>query len=229
VTSQQPYPPAAPYPAALPRNGLGTAGFVTGIIGLVFSPIPLIGVVAWPLVIVGLILSILGFVRANNGGATNKGLALAGIIVSALGLVVCIIWVAAFGKAVSDTANSLPVAPPVASLGATAAGAPGGAVTDAAKHTVVYKITGTGKAATISYTTDGMTSTSSESNVKLPWQKSIELPGGQAIQVVSVIAQAGGSGSIHVSIEVDGKVIKEADASGYGVATASGDIGALGH
>ncbi|WP_329061365.1 DUF4190 domain-containing protein [Amycolatopsis sp. NBC_01480] len=226
MTSQQPYPPVAPYPAVVPRNGLGTAGFATGLIGLVFSPIPLIGVVAWPLVIVGLILSILGFVRASKGGATNKGLALAGIIVSALGLVVCIIWVAAFGKAVAD--NPLPAAAPVASLGAPAAGAPGGAAT-AAKHTVIYKVTGTGKAGTISYTTDGMTSTSSESNVKLPWQKSIELPGGQAIQVVSVIAQASGSGSIHVTIEVDGKVIKEADASGYGVATASGDIGALSH
>jgi hypothetical protein len=198
---------------------------VTGLIGLVFSPIPFIGVVAWPLVIVGLILSILGFARANKGGATNKGLALAGIIVSALGLVICIVWVAAFGKAVTDTANSLPAAPPVASLGAPAAGAPN----DAAKHTVVYKVTGTGKAGTISYTTDGMTSSSTESNVKLPWQKSIELPDGQAFQLVSVIAQAGGSGSIHVSIEVDGKVIKEADASGYGVATANGDIGSFGH
>jgi hypothetical protein len=213
----------------MPRNGLGTAGFVTGLVGLVFSPIPIIGVVAWPLVIVGLILSILGFVRANHGGATNKGLALAGIIVSALGLVVCVIWVAAFGKAVSDTANSLPAAPPVVSLGAPTAGTSNGAVTDAAKHTVVYKVTGTGKAGTISYTTDGMTSTSSESNVKLPWQKSIELSGGQAFQLVSIIAQGSGSGSIHVSVEVDGKVIKEADASGYGVATANGDIGSFGH
>src|SRR3979411_410233 len=49
VTEQHPYPyqpqmaPAAP----APRNGLGTAGFVLGLIGLIFSPIPFIGVVAW--------------------------------------------------------------------------------------------------------------------------------------------------------------------------------------
>ncbi|SEO85648.1 DUF4190 domain-containing protein [Amycolatopsis saalfeldensis] len=227
MTSQQPYPPVAPYPAAAPRNGLGTAGFVTGLIGLVFSPIPFIGVIAWPLVIVGLSLSIIGFARANHGGATNKGLALAGIIVSALGLVVCIIWVAAFGKAVSDSANSLPAAPPAVSLGTPAAAAPDKAAASD-KHTVVYKVTGTGKASTISYTNDGGTSTSSESNANLPWQKSIELPDGPAFQLVSIIAQGSGSGSIHVSIEVDGKVLKQSDASGYGLATADADIGSLG-
>jgi hypothetical protein len=46
-----------------PRNGLGTAGFVLGLVGLLLSFIPLIGVVAWPLVILGLVLSIVGIVR----------------------------------------------------------------------------------------------------------------------------------------------------------------------
>ncbi|HEY3467966.1 MAG TPA: hypothetical protein VGL47_22750, partial [Amycolatopsis sp.] len=82
-------------------------------------------------------------------------------------------------------------------------------------------------ASSITYTTDGMTTTSQEANVKLPWEKKIELPGDQALQFVSILAQGGGSGSIKVTIEVDGKIFKEATAQGYGIANANGDIGTL--
>lgn len=101
MTMNNPYPQvqeSAPGPA---KNGIGTAGFVVGLIGLIFSPIPLIGVVAWPLVIVGLVLSIVGFNRARKG-APNKGLSIAGIVCSAIGLLLCIMWAAAFGQAAKD-------------------------------------------------------------------------------------------------------------------------------
>ena len=80
-----PSAPVAPpqFPVEQPRNGLGTAGFVLGLIGLLFSVIPLVGVVAWPLVILGLVFSLIGFARGRAGRATNKGLALAGAILSA--------------------------------------------------------------------------------------------------------------------------------------------------
>lgn len=81
-----------------PSNGMGTAGFVCGLIGLVFSIIPLIGIVAWPLVIIGIVLSAVGMSHANRGRATNKGLATAGLVVSVIGLVICILWVAALGS-----------------------------------------------------------------------------------------------------------------------------------
>ncbi|UOZ04285.1 DUF4190 domain-containing protein [Amycolatopsis sp. WQ 127309] len=227
MTAPTPYQPAPSPVAQPPRNGLGTAGFVLGLVGLIFSPIPIIGLVAWPLVIIGLVLSFLGLGRANKGVATNKGLAIAGIVLSAIGLVVCVIWVAAFSKVATDAANSLPTAPP-ALTGAPAAAQPGtGGDPAAAKHTVVYKVTGTGKAGNITFTTDGMTTTSQESNVKLPWEKTIELPGDQPLQLVSILAQGSGSGNLKVTIEVDGKVFKEATAQGYGVATANGDIGTL--
>jgi hypothetical protein len=101
---QQPHPPQQHhyhYPIVVPQpqNGLGTAGFVLGLIGLVFSPIPIIGVVAWPLVILGLVFSCVGIYKAGNGQATNRGLAIAGAVLSALGLLVCILWVAALGVA----------------------------------------------------------------------------------------------------------------------------------
>lgn len=86
-----------------PRNGLGTAGFVLGLVGLVFSFIPLIGVVAWPLVIIGLVLSVVGIAKARKTRA-SKGLAIAGTVLSAIGLLVCIVWVAAIGN-VADEAQ----------------------------------------------------------------------------------------------------------------------------
>lgn len=77
------------------NNGMGTSGFVCGLVGLVFSFIPIIGVVAWPLVIIGIALSAVGMNYANQGRASNKGLATAGLVVSIIGLVMCILWVAA--------------------------------------------------------------------------------------------------------------------------------------
>jgi hypothetical protein len=88
----QPYP----QPAVPAQDGLGTAGFVLGLIGLIFSPIPFVGVIAWPLVILGLVFSAVGVARASSGRATNKGLAIAGLVLSIIGLFICIIWAAAF-------------------------------------------------------------------------------------------------------------------------------------
>jgi hypothetical protein len=125
------------------KNGLGTAGFVLGLVGLIFAFIPLIGVVAWPLVILGLIFGIVGTLRASRGQASNKGLAITAVVLSALGLVICIIWTAAFGKAVSDTANGLPAAAAPAAV-ADAGAAPANAAPTAAasaKHTIVLEVT----------------------------------------------------------------------------------------
>lgn len=112
-----------------------------GLIGVIFAFIPLIGVVAWPLTILGLIFGIVGTVRANKGQADNKGLAISGLVLSAVGLIICVIWTAAFGKAVNDAVNSMPtpVAPPAikdsSAPGAPANGAPAG------KHTILLEVT----------------------------------------------------------------------------------------
>lgn len=89
------------------KNGFGTTALVLGIVGVVFSFIPIVGMVAWPMVILGLIFGILGIRRVGKGVATNKGAAIAGTVLSAIGLVICVVWAAAFGSA----AESLPAAP----------------------------------------------------------------------------------------------------------------------
>jgi hypothetical protein len=113
-----PAPGYYPPPPPPPQNGFGTAGFVLGLLGLLFSFIPLIGIIAWPLVLLGIIFAGLGLSRARHGRATNKGLSIAGLVCSLIGLLVCIIYAAAFGAAVTNTGGA-----PSASS-ATAGGAP---------------------------------------------------------------------------------------------------------
>jgi hypothetical protein len=101
----------APYPyqpvPAQPSNGMATAGFITGLIGAVFAPIPFIGIIAWPLVIIGAVLSGLGLVKANQG-ASGKGLAIAGVVLSACGLLICVLWVTVFAVGVAAAPPAAP-------------------------------------------------------------------------------------------------------------------------
>lgn len=106
------YQPAGHQPAPQPKNGFGVTSLVLGIVGAVFAIIPVVGVIAWPMVIIGLIFGVLAILRARKGVATNQGVAIAGTALSGLGLALCIIWAAAFGAAVANTpAGSLPPAP----------------------------------------------------------------------------------------------------------------------
>lgn len=189
MTQYAPNPPQVP--ATKPSNGLGTAGFVVGLIGLLFSFIPLIGVVAWPLVILGIIFSAVGISKATKGRATNKGLAIAGLVVSIAGLVVCVLWVAVWNKAVDDIneeANREAV--------------------------IVYEVSGDAPSADITYSTYGdEMSTNQETVTKLPWRKEVSTTGivkdGQLI-----VSTGADGGSVTCKLTVDGEVVKEATASG---------------
>ncbi|MCC3765755.1 hypothetical protein K3N28_22095 [Glycomyces sp. TRM65418] len=91
-------PPAPGYPppygmpvGAQPKNGFGVTGMVTGIIGLVLAWCGIVGIV---LAILGIIFGGLGIARANRGEATNKGMAITGVVLGciALGLDI-LLWV----------------------------------------------------------------------------------------------------------------------------------------
>jgi hypothetical protein len=186
-TQQYPAPRAAP-----PRNGLGTAGFVLGLVGLVFSPIPFVGVVAWPLVVLGLVLSAVGVARVRAGKATNKGLSIAGVVVSVLGLVVSILWVVVLGKAISD-------------------------VNDQATqhHTVTYEVTGDAKSVDVVYSTFDQHTIliDTEPSAPVPWTKTVEATGFlEGAQFAATTGPDGGS--ITCKVVVDGKQTKTATASG---------------
>jgi hypothetical protein len=98
---------------------------------------------------------------------------------------------------------------------------------DPAVNTVIYRVTGTSPASMVTYSTDGLATINQEANVTLPWTKTITLPNDEPVQVVQIDAQGNGSGKVNVTITVNGKLIKEAHADGYGVAAANADIGTL--
>ncbi len=66
----------------MPTNGIGTAGFVCGLIGVLLFWIPLVGVA---LSIVGLVLGIVGYANAGWTRAPSA-LALAGAILGGVGV-----------------------------------------------------------------------------------------------------------------------------------------------
>lgn len=94
-------PPYEPQPyyghIAPPASGLAIASLVLGITGLLFSWIPLIGIIAWPMVIVGLVLGFIAMPTINRGERSGFGLAIAGLITSGVGLLICAAYLLFFG------------------------------------------------------------------------------------------------------------------------------------
>jgi thiamine transporter ThiT len=80
-------------------NSMGTAAMVLGIIALVLSFIPIIGMVSWILAPLAIILGIIGMQRVP------KGTAIAGLVTGGIALVICLLWALAFGAAVSNAAT----------------------------------------------------------------------------------------------------------------------------
>ncbi|MDQ1635604.1 MAG: hypothetical protein QOJ32_2413 [Frankiaceae bacterium] len=81
------YGPGFPGAGGKPRNGLGTAALVLGILGLLGSVLFFGG-------LLGLIAIVLGFIalgRVRRGEATNRGASIAGIVLGVLSLIIPII------------------------------------------------------------------------------------------------------------------------------------------
>ncbi len=74
-----------------PRNGMGTAALVLGIIGLVLALVVLGGLLG----IVAVILGIVALGRVRRGEANNRGVAIAGIVTGALAIVLAGVILAA--------------------------------------------------------------------------------------------------------------------------------------
>ena len=78
-------------------NGAAVAGFVLGLIGLITSVIPLfIFVFPGVLDVLGIIFSVIGRRNAQRG-ASQGGLATAGLVLAIIGLVIFIGWWVLFG------------------------------------------------------------------------------------------------------------------------------------
>ena len=100
-------PPPTPQPGpARAGNGLATAGFVLGLLGLLGSFIPLLNIGAILLGVVGAVLAAVGLARANQVGA-GKGLAIAGLILGVLAVIISILINVAFANVVDDAVDDV--------------------------------------------------------------------------------------------------------------------------
>jgi hypothetical protein len=86
-------------PSSIPArrgNGFGVAGFVVGLIGLLLSLVPFAAIFLGVLLdILGIVFSAIGHSRARRDLLVPySGLALAGLILSILGLCFVVLWLA---------------------------------------------------------------------------------------------------------------------------------------
>jgi len=101
--------PAAP-PAGQPagHGGLAIAGFACGIASAVLVLVPCIGLLAIPVALAGLVLSLIALVTAKKAGR-KKGLAVAGLVLSLLVPVLYVIMISVIAGVLGTAASTLPV------------------------------------------------------------------------------------------------------------------------
>ncbi|MFJ1937908.1 DUF4190 domain-containing protein [Kitasatospora sp. NPDC088160] len=85
------WPPYAyPMPAPQPRNGLGTAAMVLGIVGGVLSLAVIFFWLSWLPALLAVVFGAIGLGYVRKGLATNRAMALAGVILGISGLLVSV-------------------------------------------------------------------------------------------------------------------------------------------
>jgi hypothetical protein len=81
---QQRWPQQQP---VAPRNGFGITALALSLIGLLFCLMPITGFIGLGLGLLGFLFAALGLGRVRKGVATNKGMSIAGLILSVLAIV----------------------------------------------------------------------------------------------------------------------------------------------
>lgn len=102
MTEQNSHGGATVHVHAQPQgNGLATASLVLGILALIFVWIPLVGLIAWILAPLGLVLGLVALSKP-----TGRGMAIAGTVCSGIALLGCFAWIflIGLGAAVSEAA-----------------------------------------------------------------------------------------------------------------------------
>jgi len=88
--------PYYPEPSSSEGSGAATASLVLGILGLICSIIPIIGLISWLLAPAALITGGIGL-----RSPTSKGLAIGG-----LALAVCLLWLVLFSAAIASVGSA---------------------------------------------------------------------------------------------------------------------------
>ncbi|MCX3063877.1 DUF4190 domain-containing protein [Streptomyces beihaiensis] len=104
---QQPHQPQQPQQPQIARNGLGTAALILGIIGALSGLVPIMFWLAGVLGVIALILGLAGRGRVKRGEATNKGVALAGVLLALASLGLAVFGAYTTFKAVGDAVDQI--------------------------------------------------------------------------------------------------------------------------
>jgi hypothetical protein len=84
---------------AEPTNGLAIAALVLGIVSVLLGWIPIVGLVSWILAPLGLVLGLIAL-----GKPYGRPLAIGGIVASAIGLLICLLWLIGLGALMAASA-----------------------------------------------------------------------------------------------------------------------------
>lgn len=107
------YPAYGPPGGAVLKNGLGVAGMVCGIVGVVLGWIPFVFWLGFILGILALVFGVIGRGRTQRGEANNGGQATAAIVLGAVAIVLAIlsvIWTVAILNKVNDNRDCIRIA-----------------------------------------------------------------------------------------------------------------------
>jgi Domain of unknown function (DUF4190) len=106
-------PPSAPHQPQVVviekrGNGLAVAGFVCGLLSALFGLIPILFFFSFPLSILGIVFSAIGWRRARRDPSRGgKGLSIAGLVLGIIGFVLAIVSVAIIEDAAEDLEEDL--------------------------------------------------------------------------------------------------------------------------
>jgi hypothetical protein len=141
-----------------PKNGMGTAALVLGILAIVLAFIPIVGFFSYPLAVLGIVFGLVGVSRAKKRHATNKGVAISGLIASVVGFVLVIISTVIY-------------------FGAIGAGVKG--VTDAtnAVHHLTYRVSSTNGGKVSAFYDQGKNASGQVVGVPSPWSIDVNVTG----------------------------------------------------
>ncbi|HXH36012.1 MAG TPA: MmpS family transport accessory protein [Plantibacter sp.] len=192
-------------PTGTTGNGLGLAALIIGGVAFIGAFIPFVNFVTGFVAFVGLVLGIIALFLKNK----KKGLAIAGTAVSLvamiLSIVLAITYTAGFAGVVSE--------------GIKTAVAESSAEADR-DVTVVYEVTGTSAASSITYATftDGNSGTEQANDQALPFTKEFTIKAGGTFDYTSFYLMAmngmDDTGDISCKITVDGEVVAEQTSTG---------------
>ncbi|MFJ3952501.1 DUF4352 domain-containing protein [Streptomyces sp. Je 1-4] len=107
-TRWEPYP-MAPIPGSQARNGMGITALVLGIVGIVLGLLIILFWMSWLPALLAVIFGSVGLSHARTGRATNKAMALTGVILGGAGLLAALgggIFTVTVVKKVADSARA---------------------------------------------------------------------------------------------------------------------------